>query len=475
MSRTIRRAACHENLECLLSRRRGELLHAVAREAPAFELYRHSLPARRLVPFGLARRVRSFLNDDKTIERSDLTRALRSAGAGGFVPSYRSSPHLERWGAEAGLELLTPSYRLQRFLEDKLRFHRLLEQHGLPAPAGRELTAPEQIRALPPFPLVCQTPDGEGMEGTFLVDSRRELRARLERGALKLPLLCRRFVRGTALGITIVVGARELILSAVRHQCRRLHRRQRDLAGVQWAAELPHALRTAIARVMAALGRVLRQTGFRGAANVDFVVDSGGGAGQVLIIECNPRWSSSTPLLALEPELLHGLDLVTEYIRAVRGFPLSAHRPRLPRSRFEGAYVDLGEWALSVTRAAGRRVVDSMPRLGVYGFEGDRLRFLSPDVGDLHAGDRLLLHYSTPPRTRLGARSDLGSLLTRFPLFSFREGRAALTRRGHALLEQLVREVRFRRPPRTLADLAAASPLGAMISASARPPRAPAG
>lgn len=447
------RLVCHENLECLLCGSRHHLRHAISTQAAAFQLYQASLPPERLVPYSLTRPLRPFLNDDDVIRHSDLTENLTRIGATGFVPSYRSSRFLERWGRGAGLDLLSPLYCLQQELEDKIRFHHLLEQHGLPVPGGCVLTTPDQIVLLSRFPLVCQTPAGEGMEGTFLVSSRRRLRARLEEQSLKLPLLCREFVRGTVLGITIVVGARELLLSAVRIQCRRLNHREKDLAGVQWAPRSGFSAIQSrnIAGVMTTLGTVLQRAGLRGVANVDFILSGD----EVLIIECNPRFSSSTPQLSFNPSLLHGLDFVVEYLRAVRGQPLGAHRPSLPRSGYEGAYVDFSDWTVAIIKAARRRVVNAMPRLGVYDLDGGRLRFLSPNISDLRGGQRLLFHYSTPAGTHIGAKSDLGSVMTNFPIFSFQRHRCALTRRGRTLLRQLVGEVRFVRPNQTLADLAA--------------------
>jgi hypothetical protein len=444
------RLACHENLECLLSGSRRRLMHAISNEAAAFPLFRDSLPADRLIPFSPTRRMRPFLNDDHVIRHSDLTERLTRSGATAFLPSYRSSRFLERWGREAGLDLLSPGFQLQRTLEDKIRFHGLLERHGLPAPAGGVLATPDGVGELR-FPLVCQTAAGEGMEGTFLVGSRRQLRARIETRALRLPILCREFIRGTPMGITIVVGARKLILSAVRVQCRRLHHREQDLAGVQWIARggLSSPQRRTIERTMESLGAALQQVGFRGAANVDFMLSGDA----IYVIECNPRFSSSTPQLAASPELLHGLDFVAEYLRAVRGRPLRASRPALPDSSQEGAYVDVSDLAVALMKAAGRRVVREMPPIGVYELTGDRLRFVSTDVSDLRGGQRLLYHYSTPAGTPVGARSDLGSVMTRFPVFSFKGRRSALTRSGKALMVQLLSRVRLAGASPSLADL----------------------
>lgn len=478
------RLVCHENLECLLSGSRGDLLHAISSRAAAFQLYRASLPKERLIPYSLTRPLRAFLNDDGVIRSSDFTERLTRIGATGFLPSYRSSLFLERWARQAGLELLSPRYRLQRTLEDKIRFHHLLDQHGLPVPGGFELTTQDQIKQLPRFPLVCQVPSSEGMEGTFLVGSRRQLRARLEDQSLRLPLLCREFIRGLSLGITIVVGVRGLLLSATRFQCRRLLHCDKDIEGVQWvsSARFSSVQRRTIASAMDALGGALRQAGFWGVANVDFIL----AGDEVFIIECNPRFSSSTPQLSLNPSLLHGLDFMAEHLRAVRGRSLSSHRPMMPSTGYEGAYVDFNRWAMAIIKAARRRVVQSMPGLGIYDFAQSRLGFLSHDINDLQGEQRLLFHYSTPAGTHLGARSDLGSLLTNFPLFSFGRGRSALTRRGRSLLRQLASEVRFARPRQTLADLrpraapaqAESQPAGTgpvITRAPARPPGGPDG
>lgn len=464
---------CHENLECLLSAGRADLLHAVSAQAVALPMFQASLPAGRLILFHPGRKFRPFLNDDAVLRHSDLGPRLIRAGAVGFLPSYRSSRFLERWGQEAGLHILSPRHSLQRALEDKLRFDQLLTRHAIPAPEGGTLSSADQIGRLPAFPLVCQVPSSEGMEGTLLVPSRRQLLALLRAQKLKLPLLCRRFVQGVVLGMTIVVGERELILSAARHQCRRLRHREVDLAGVQWARSdsFSATQRDNMARVMSALGDALRQAGLRGTVNVDFIL----AGDDVLLIECNPRFSSSTPQLSGTPSLLHGLDFVAEHLRAVRGRPLSAHRPTLPRSTFEGAYVDFSEWAMSVMRSAHRRIVAAMPGVGVHEMVRDLLRFRSPDVAELQGDQRLLFHYSSPPDTPLGPRTDHGSLFTCFPIFSFRAGRSALTRRGQTLMRLLSGEVHFSRPHQTLADLAEAGGGALWRDGPERPPAEPGG
>ena len=443
--------ACHENLECLLSGGHGQLLHAVARQAPAYPLFEATLPSARLLPFDMTRRVRPFLNDDQVLAHSDLAARLSGAGVRGFIPSYRASPRLERWSAGDGPVLISPPHALQRRLEDKVAFHRLMARLRLPTPAGVVLATPGQLGLLPAGPLVCQVPFSEGMDGTTLVRSARQLARRLRAGELRLPLLCRELLQGLVLGITIVVGPGQVQLSAVRHQCRGLRQRDRGLSGIQWLprSALPPGAGRSIGRTMAALGRGLCGEGFRGVANIDFIL----AAEQVRIIECNPRFSASTPQLAAWPELLHGLDLMSEHLRALQGAPLSCHRPSLPHTSFQGATVDFSDWTLAVMRAARRRKVAGLPQLGVHDFTGDKLKQISLDAAQLHGPERLLFHYSTPANAPPSLRSDFGTLITSFPMFSFRRPRAALTRRGAELVGQLEQRVRFRRPSCTLADL----------------------
>ena len=290
------------------------------------------------------------------------------------------------------------------------------------------------------------------MEGTFLLQSRRQLRDQLRGETLRLPLLCREFIDGAALGITIIVGAHELVLSSVRRQCQGLLHRE-ELAGVQWIprGDLKAAQRRNITEVMGRLGRALRGAGFRGAASIDFLL----AGDEVLIIECNPRFSSATPQLSFEPRLLHGLDLIEAHARAVRGLHLGPPCHGLPDVGFQGAYVDLSAQIVSLMKDARRRVIHQLPLPGVYDFHGGLLRFVSPDVRDLDGVSRLFFHYSTPAGAHISGNSDFGSLFTNFPLFDLRRARALLTARASGLIGQLYSGVRFTRPSRTLADLQA--------------------
>lgn len=433
------RLACHENLEALLSRSRHDVTHFVAHNAPAWPLFATNLSGDQLQSYRLSRKIRPYLNDAKVALHSNLGDALRCHGVERLIPSYRATRPLERWASQSGVELLSVPGALQRRLEDKLFFQRFLEHHRLPAPEGRIVEREEEIDALADAPFVAQLRSGHGMEGTFLFRAPHELRERVRRGKVALPLLCRRYVRGAPLGITIVVGAQELLLSAVRRQCRGLEEQADAPSGVQWlsAEALPPAARASIEDTMSALGLALRGSGYRGAANIDFMLEGD----SALIIECNPRFSAATPQLSLQPALLHGLDFFAEHCRAVAEERLTANLPTLPDSSYEGTYVDLSDGSLAILKAARRRVAGAMPPLGVYAIRGERLVFTSLDLEPLREPDAALFYYSTGEGERVGAGSDLGALYTNVPLFAARGVRFELMPESTRLIESLREEL----------------------------------
>jgi glutathione synthase/RimK-type ligase-like ATP-grasp enzyme len=446
------RVACLENLELLLSPLRGEFDFFLPGTATAAELVAHSVPAERIRWLTPRRRARSFLNDWTVVNQSDLTEQLHRAGISRLVPSYRSSARLERWARAEGISLLSPSWRLQQLLENKVAFDATLRAWGLPAPRHCVLGSPADAWSVPWFPCVLQVARGEGSAGTFLVRSRDELRELLQDVPFRYPLLVRELISGPAYGVTIVVGSQDLLVSAIRAQTTDLAHPEEGFLATQWCRRnhFSRRLLDTMARVFGATGSALQAIGFRGAAGLDFMVDGD----RVLIIECNPRFTAATPQLSLVPPLLHELHFPVEYVRAVTGERLAAHRPFVPDSGYEGACVDFSAWAVPHVLELNRRRVFAMPRIGVYDFRAATLRFVSEDLATLCDDSRLLFHYSSRLGSRIGPRTDLGSLVSNFPVFDFSSGAARLMPSSERLLETLLGEVLARPTSRRSGQLA---------------------
>ncbi|OGQ90233.1 MAG: hypothetical protein A2289_20025 [Deltaproteobacteria bacterium RIFOXYA12_FULL_58_15] len=459
-------------MECLLSRKRDQFFYPTHDASSTACLLTHSIGPDHIIPFSLRRRVRSFVNDSAVIHLSNMTEQLRHFRIDSFLPAYRSSIPMELWARTHSLHLLSPSARLQRRLEDKVRFDRILRAHAVPAPQSQILATVADSNAVHRYPLVLQTAHSEGGEGTYLVRSRDELHERLANPKSTYPMLTREFICGPAFGVTLVVGDQDLLISSVRGQCIDLERRGSGLFGIQWLAtgHFSPRLRASMDATFALLGRVLRAEGFRGAASIDFMVDGE----QVLVIECNPRFSAATPQLSLQPSLLHGLDFATEYVRALTGARLGGDLPFVPESSYQGCCVDFGDWITPQLRAINLRRVGGMPRIGVYemspeapqfaGHDTEPLRFVSENVADVSGADRLLFHYSTTTGSRIGSKSDLGSLIVNFPMFDFSNDAAHLTARGDSLLHALQRQVAGKKNLRP--HLAAQATVAAVVAAA---------
>ena len=354
---------------------------------------------------------------------STLGAAMVQGGVRELLLPSACSPEIRTWAHQTGVTLLATDDGDRHDLENKLTFHRLLERLDLPRPRG----GPWRVGSgrLPiDGPAVVQVPRSLGGEGTFFVSGAADVAALVAAGRLVRGerVLVRERVMGVPYGITVFVAPGHIALSAVRRQCTEPAVADTlgplTFAGVQWVptAALPFVSR--VEEVCLRLGDALHKRRFSGFANLDFVL---GEAGEVWLIECNPRLSAATPQLLRHPETI-GVSVVEGFLGAAGRFLPHPARFGLPPSRFAGASMDL------IARADGplRRAHAS----GRYAQDGDGLRWLGPEV--THGALALVWFARAGQVAQLG--DTLGTLLAEAPLFAD-EGLTALGAVARAALE----------------------------------------
>ena len=92
------------------------------------------------------------------------------------------------------------------------------------------------------------------------------------------------------------------------------------------------------------------------------------------------------PNIKVENVRLSGLGSLAEYLRAVRGRRLGAHRPTLPGSSDEGAYVELE----TGNQEFERRSVETGLSDGITIGQGDNAVGLPDLIAQLHAAEQEL-------------------------------------------------------------------------------------
>ncbi|MFL5910657.1 MAG: ATP-grasp domain-containing protein [Gaiellaceae bacterium] len=218
--------------------------------------------------------------------------------------AYRPDPAVQAWAAANGISLALPPGDVVDAAGNKARLLGLARVAGVTTPSATVLDRATEDAAAVLWPpangaLVAQLLDDDLTgAGTRLVESAAELRACLAAWRCR-PVKVAELVTGLPLTVSGCVGRESVLVSGVSHQLvgyPRLTSLWGRHCGNQLVgdAELPQGAGSGCRRACLALGRALRDTGFRGMFGVDLVATAGG----VVAIEINPRIQSVSSLLA---------------------------------------------------------------------------------------------------------------------------------------------------------------------------------
>jgi hypothetical protein len=428
----MKRIACIDGIECLFSSdTETPIVFLTTEESQSAAFVREHFPHVDRQFLHTDKPLDLFANDEEVIRHTNILDVLRKSKSDALCLSHRSSPFIESWAQENDIVLLETPWPLQQQFEEKLFFQQFLERNDLPVPPTWILRTPEDAALISNFPVVVQHPALVPPIPHSICKSAQELKAYLLKISTHLPVLCRTFVQGFPLGVTLLIGQDDVIISALRLQCFATEHPLQDFLGVHWMAknDLPITMTQEIERVLHRLADAFRREGFLGVANVDLIASDD----SVVILECNPRMSSSTPGLAVEPSLLHGLDFFGEFRRALAGDRLSANHLSIPDTAFRGSYV---EFDYLIQRIPKDQTFIVIPATGFYRFEGNALH---PTGLRSFSGSRECLFYTAlPPIAPVACLWNLAALFTNYPLFDTSEmGIPTLNSDGQLLLRSL--------------------------------------
>ncbi len=360
--------------------------------------------------------------DEEIFLHPQTTELLRKEKIGAIWLSDWSSPALEAWAKKNGFLLLCPPYRDQKRFEDKVSFDAVLRTYALPVPEGRAVRTQEEVKNANLFPAILQQTKSHGAVGTFFLPAPTSADA-FDDVFDGTPLLLRRYVEGLPVGITLLIGQAQAIVSAPRLQLHWITAAdRRPYLGIQWVprSALPAQ---AVASLEESLPRIidtLRAEGFRGSANLDCVLTET----DVFIIECNPRQSAASLQLIAHPALLHGCDFAAELLRLSAEGTLSVNALTLPEASYTGTTFDLD--VLQIPDSS------PIPRSGCYDFTDSGLSYrgTSCKKNNEHA---ILLH-ALPIEPDAESR---GYLYADFPVADIHGLAFALSESGRNLVSSL--------------------------------------
>lgn len=419
-----------ESLELLFSDCISNCFFATTQSSPTFALYQENSPPDNLILLNLPEECLTYDNDEAIIQKSDLCEQMQKRQITHFLLNSHSSENIERWAQQNEIFLLSTPWAMQRKMEDKIFFDQFLEAHRLPKPRSWILQSEKDIDKVSGTKLIVQRPWSWGAKGTFFARDNTILRKILVRENRHVPLLCREYIDGLTFGVTLMIGAKNVIFSALRLQASFL---MEDGAnkyfGIQWIKPdlFSKKLIIQLNAVLRKLSKQLQSIGFRGAANIDFIVREN----QIYILECNPRLSGSTAQLTLEKSLFHGYDLMQEFISALTNRDLSANITEIPESQYEGASLELDlDNVLS-----GKTTTLANKKVGVYQYQGHQIDYLTSQLKTFTDNpSNVLLYHSVSQKYTANLSKFLGILMSHFPLFEVQDNRYNFSQQGKAIL-----------------------------------------
>ena len=260
-----------------------------------------------------------------------------------------------------------------------------------------------------------QEPNSRGGEGTYFISQPAKLKKLFKAKKIKKGrrYLLRQFIRGTAYGITIFIGRDSIALSSLRVQCygRQNKNNQKEFLGVQWVASqnLANKLKKTANQVFYVLAEKLRQNGYFGYANIDFIVKDF----KVYILECNPRFSSASVQLLLFPENIGRLNSAQLFLEdlLINKTSSSFQFFGLPQSNFKGANLYIA--------TKDKQRIQNYYQGGVYTLVNNKIKFIDPDITQLSRRGRSFIFYSdTQPGEILPKGVIIGWIISNFPLYN---------------------------------------------------------
>lgn len=419
-----------ESLALLFSDCTSECFFATNKASPVLKLFQDNVLQENIIILNLPEdNCTSYNNYEAVILKSDLAQQFQKRHITHFLLNALSSEKIESWAHENNIILLSAPWAIQSKWEDKLFFDKFLETHHLPKPRSWILQNEEDINKPSAEKLIIQRPWSWGSQGTFFAKDKTTLQKILIREQKYAPLLCREYIDGIPLGVTLLIGAEQVIFSALRLQAFFLKEdgTKNKYLGIQWIKTdtFSKEFISTLNAVLQKFSRLLQSNGFRGAANLDFLVWEN----QIYFIECNSRLSDATAQLTMERSLFHGYDLVREFISALSNQPLSANAAEVPNSLYNGATLDLdGFFPEKIAALLDKKV-------GIYQFQRDRITHVSSNLKDFAThSENILLHHYVLKKHLTHQKDQFGIVMTHFPIFEIQDANCNLSQQGKDFL-----------------------------------------
>ena len=302
------------------------------------------------------------------LDGAQIIAAARAAGAGAIHPGYgflSENAHFARQVADAGLIFVGPTAEAIELMGDKVRARAFVAARGFPvAPSAIEDDDPktfaERARAVG-FPLLIKPAAGGGGKGMRIVREAAMLEDEIVRARSEGTryfgdgrLYVERYIeRPRHIEVQVLSDAHGNVVHLFDRECS-IQRRFQKIVEEAPSPALSEIERRSICDI--AVG-IARAAAYRNAGTIEFIY----GRGEFYFLEMNTRLQVEHPVT----EMITGVDLVAEQLRAAAGAPLCVAQSAL---RIHGHAIEYRIYAESPARGfvptTGRIVELALPEQG---------------------------------------------------------------------------------------------------------------
>lgn len=220
--------------------------------------------------------------------------------------------------AATGVPTLGTAVEMVDRAEDREKFDALLEELGIPRPAGGTATSYEGAVAIARrigYPVLVRPSyvlGGRAMEIVYTEAELKEYMASAVEVSEARPVLVDKYMNGTEIEVDAVADGEQVLIAGIMEHVERAGVHSGDSIAVYPTLNLTPQVRE---QVIAYTTRLALALAVRGLVNIQFLVH----AGQVYVIEVNPRSSRTVPFLVKAS----GLPLAAVATRVICGKSLS--------------------------------------------------------------------------------------------------------------------------------------------------------
>ena len=330
-----------------------------------------------------------ILRNKKTLEF--IKQASRETGnSQPLIITFKPSPALEKVCAENNFKYLGNSWRLNRELENKIKFNEVLKKLKIPSAESEVMDADkisyQQLKNKFGKDFIVQLSRGFSGNSTFLITlsnpslaKRGEINFLLENKKLgavsNKKIKISKFIKGPTITLNACLLKSRLLISQFFYQItgeKELNQNLLGSCGNDFAVDLKLSKEASdkIYDYTKKIGEYLKTLGYKGIFGLDFVVDENNQ--EVHLIEINPRLTASVPVFTKLQIKKNELPFLALHILEFLGLDYTAGLK--PSFQNKNSFSQL---ILRNTLSYPVKIFRAVPS-GLYKLENNKLKFIEP-------------------------------------------------------------------------------------------------